>query len=180
MMEHGGSDGPHSPLISLGNWLMQARRFARATRRVLTLGTNVRINPKLLNLIVWTLLALAALPQNLLDDPDVFWHIKTGNLILAHGWPREDVFSYSVAGQPWIDQEWLAQVFYALTYNVGGWIAVQALAIALIATTFTIIFCHIKTEGHVYGALLVAVVALWFAATHFSARPHLFGMLCLA
>src|SRR5262245_29105158 len=113
---------------------------------------------------VWVALFLAMLPQQVLNDPDVFWHIKTGEWIITnHTFPRVDVFSYTAAGQEWIDQEWLAQVIYALTYRAGGWIAIDVLAAALVATTFTIVFSRLKVNF--FWALLITTGAFWFAST---------------
>ncbi len=35
--------------------------------------------------------------------------------------PAVDTFTFTVAGEPWTDQQWLAQVVLALGYRVGGW-----------------------------------------------------------
>src|ERR1700683_3659091 len=41
-------------------------------------------------------------------DPDLWWHIKVGEGILAtHHWPTTDAYSFTVAGQPWVSYEWL-------------------------------------------------------------------------
>ena len=42
-------------------------------------------------------------------DPDMWWHLKTGELIWnSHTIPRTDPFSFSAAGYRWIAQEWLS------------------------------------------------------------------------
>src|SRR6516164_9867089 len=54
-------------------------------------------------------------------DPDVWWHIKTGQNILAtRHWPTTDPYSSTVAGQPWLAYEWLAEVMLAAVARVGG------------------------------------------------------------
>src|SRR6202021_901574 len=53
-----------------------------------------------------------------LRDPDTFLHIATGKGIIAeHGFPRQDVFSHTVLGQPWINMEWLSQIILFLSYH---------------------------------------------------------------
>ena len=50
-------------------------------------------------------------------SPDLFWHLSSGRWILSHlRVPRVDPFSFTAAGVPWIDFEWLAQL---LLYGVG-------------------------------------------------------------
>ncbi|HEU4402107.1 MAG TPA: hypothetical protein VFT43_08375, partial [Candidatus Polarisedimenticolia bacterium] len=42
---------------------------------------------------------------------DYWWHLATGRLILErHAVPHADPFSFTAAGRPWIDHEWLFQV----------------------------------------------------------------------
>jgi hypothetical protein len=39
-------------------------------------------------------------------DPDVWWHIKDGQTIVAtHHWPTVDPYSFTVAGAPWLAYE---------------------------------------------------------------------------
>lgn len=65
---------------------------------------------------------------------DVFWHLRAGNEMLArHALLWADPFSYTSA-QPWINHEWLAQIFIALGYRAGGFpglVVLQALMIVL-------------------------------------------------
>src|ERR1700733_13142391 len=64
-----------------------------------------------------------------LRDPDTFWHINVGQWMLQHGQvPRVDLYSYPMAGKPWIDTAWLSDVVYALAYDAGGWRAVAFIA----------------------------------------------------
>src|SRR5437660_9562252 len=58
---------------------------------------------------------LASIPVKLLterlSDPDLWWHLRTGQLIVAtHHIPRADVYSYTVPGRHWVVQEWLSEV----------------------------------------------------------------------
>lgn len=51
-------------------------------------------------------------------DPDFGWHLQIGNLILRnHQIPRYDELSYSMAGHPWVDHEWLINILLAGAYN---------------------------------------------------------------
>src|SRR5262245_46053947 len=46
-----------------------------------------------------------------LNDPDYFWHLKTGEYIVAHmSVPSGDPFSYTFQGRPWAPSEWLFEV----------------------------------------------------------------------
>jgi hypothetical protein len=62
-----------------------------------------------------------------LNDPDVWWHLKTGDYILDH-WdvPEVDPFAYTTPRPLTLDQkiglrsQWLGQVAYHLAYRAGG------------------------------------------------------------
>src|SRR5580693_2662983 len=46
--------------------------------------------------------------QTFFVDPDVWWHIKQGEVIVAtHHVPTTDVYSLTLAGRPWTAYEWL-------------------------------------------------------------------------
>ncbi|HEY6475188.1 MAG TPA: hypothetical protein VI456_01325 [Polyangia bacterium] len=56
-----------------------------------------------------------------LADFDVWWHLRTGQLILETGAvPRVDLFTYTNATRPWIDVHWLYQIGLAIAYRAGG------------------------------------------------------------
>src|ERR1043166_1882580 len=82
--------------------------------------------------------ALFVLAGNrLLIDPDTLWQITVGQWILDHhAVPTEDVYSFTMRGQPWISTQWLAQVLYAKAFAVAGWAGPVVLAAASSAPTF--------------------------------------------
>ncbi len=81
---------------------------------------------------------LAAAPYflRLTADPDLWWHVKTGLLILDLGSvPRNDPFSFTFNGAPWFNHEWLAELVMALAYRAAGGAGLTLLRIALFAAT---------------------------------------------
>ena len=55
-------------------------------------------------------------------DSDFGWHLRMGQIILAHGIPATDVFSYTMSHFPMVDHEWLTNVFIASVFPyVGFW-----------------------------------------------------------
>ena len=56
-------------------------------------------------------LGLFAMAARNVTDPDVWWHLRTGQLILQnHALFHTDPYSFTRFGQPWIDHEWLSQL----------------------------------------------------------------------
>src|SRR5882724_5840020 len=62
-----------------------------------------------------------ALASRSLGDNSFLWHLRTGELILDHGIPKRDPFSFTAAGTHWIAQSWLAELMYgALDRSIGA------------------------------------------------------------
>lgn len=116
--------------------------------------------------------------KSLLSDCDTGWHIRTGEWILRHHQiPKQDVFSFSMAGQPWYAWEWLTDVLYAWLNSYGGLAAVVLLSVLLLSATFTILFRLSKRRANPVIAVVVTMVAAASSAIHWLARPHLFTLL---
>ena len=66
-------------------------------------------------------LGLFAMAARNVIDPDVWWHLKTGQYIVEHkNVPHTDPFSYTRAGQPWVAHEWLSEVLlYGIEARAG-------------------------------------------------------------
>ena len=109
-----------------------------------------------------------------LRDPDTYWHLATGKWIVAeHGFPKQDVFSHTVLGQPWINMEWLSQIILFLTYDLLGWRGVILLSGLALSLTFLLLYAYLARRLRATVALGASVVSFLFASNHFVARPHL-------
>lgn len=53
-------------------------------------------------------------------DPDFGWHIRLGQLISSNGLFATDPFSYTMPSFPYIDHEWLTNIFLANGFRVLG------------------------------------------------------------
>jgi len=113
-----------------------------------------------------------------IEDPDFWWHIKTGQLILQDKEiPFVDDYSFSANGKPWIAHEWLSEVIMYGTFKAGG-IAFTVILFAFLAlTAFTLSIFRSENRINLYaigGALLLGFIlstpVLW-------ARPQIFTLL---
>ena len=115
--------------------------------------------------------------SGLLGDSDTYWQIAVGQWILDHGTlPRVDVYSFSKLGEPWISSSWLAQILYAVSYNLAGWAGPVVVAAASIAAAFGLLAHILERRIPAAYAVLVALVAMALSASHFLARPHVLVM----
>lgn len=113
------------------------------------------------------------------DDPDFYWHLKTGEYIVTHGMlPHGDIFSYTNPGRPWVLDEWLSQVILYLVHEWGGELGIK-IFVALALTT-CIWFCYTICEKILEGDKGKAIIlALMYCAVIIGVapRPHLFTFL---
>lgn len=111
-------------------------------------------------------------PQ-VLNDPDSWWHLATGEWILRHhAVPFRDPFSYSFAGRPWVAHEWLSQVLTALAYRADGWSGVVLLYGAAAALAFGLLARHLARWVNPLAALVMTLLAFACVAPNLLARPH--------
>jgi tetratricopeptide (TPR) repeat protein len=83
-----------------------------------------------------------------IHKPDVFWHLATGEWILAHGqMPHTDPFSSTVHGKPWMDWEWLFQVAIRVTYAQGGFNALVIVKAVVVMLAALVLFGTSRRNG---------------------------------
>jgi hypothetical protein len=73
-------------------------------------------------LLLAAALLIAALPvTGAIRDPDFWWHLRTGQLILdRHALLGTDPFTYTAGSHRWVMHEWLTEVLFALLHSAGG------------------------------------------------------------
>ena len=128
------------------------------------------------NLWVYVLLTLlfAALVIQPIYQPDFWWHVRVGEVVLARGQvPTSDLFSYTVPGRPFTYQAWLSGVLFALGYRAGGPTLIILGNALLLTAAYALLLWHCREEGHgtrlAVGATLVALVV---SAGNWAVRPQ--------
>lgn len=131
------------------------------------------------------LLAVLVIGQSLrgkISDPDLWWHLKTGAIIVAtRQVPRTDPYSYSAAGQPWTAHEWLSEVlFYGIwrAWGPAGMLWFRALMLAAVVALMYLILR--RRSGSFAVAIFLALGVALATSSFWSERPHLFTYLFLA
>jgi hypothetical protein len=124
------------------------------------------------------IIALFAMAVRETLDPDLWWHLRTGEFILQKGIPRQDIFSFTVNDHPWITHEWLAQLFMWLVYLAGGLPGLMVIFALLIAFAFGLVY--LTCEGRPFLAAFVALLAAIASAIVWGARPQMFNLVLTA
>lgn len=149
-------------------------------RRLRSLSTALTVDRTLLLLIVT--LVLTWVLDRPIGDPDLGWHLETGEWIWRHrSLPLQDPFGYPTAGVPWLPYSWLAEiVFWWVTTHIGAHAFVIGCAL-LFAATFGIVYQACRAQGAAPGAA-AGVTLLGGLATYpyYSQRPVVLSFFALA
>jgi tetratricopeptide (TPR) repeat protein len=116
-----------------------------------------------------------------MDETDLFFNLRLGDLILAHhAVPRANVLSFTWPEARDINLAWLFQVVLALAYRAGGIAGTVLLKTALVLGTWTLLFRVARRRGaHPAAAAAALALCAWAAEPRFVERPHLVTFLGL-
>ncbi len=125
------------------------------------------------------LTAIAAAAADPVVDPDAFWHLATGKLILKTGEiPKVDPFSWTAPGRSWIAHEWLTELLFATLYNIGRWPALVAYAIVTITLSWAIVAGTCRRLGASTGWTNAVTLFAALSCLHtWGARPQMLSLL---
>jgi hypothetical protein len=112
-------------------------------------------------------------------DPDLWWHIKSGQNILATlHWPTADPYSFTVAGTPWLAYEWLGDVLLGAVARFTGLCGLEALLIILGSVILIALYTYATLRSGNSKAGFVTAATLYPLVTpSLSLRPQMLGYL---
>lgn len=127
--------------------------------------------PNLLSLLLVVL--IAANYFGVFADLDFAWQVRTGEHIIHSGQVRHpEPFSYTIAGRPVPDFEWLYEVVLYGVYNAFGFGGLKFLRVVLVAAPLLIVGLRLRSEGvRWHGIALALVVAIFVLAPAWNLRP---------
>lgn len=117
------------------------------------------------------------LSNGTIDDPDIWWHLFNARYLLTHHQlPRVDMLSYTVAGQPWLNHEWLAEIPFYLAWRRWGLAGINAVQILLVEIILLGVFwLAYRSSRNLKASWLVSCFATLLAMVSFGPRPVLLG-----
>ncbi len=126
--------------------------------------------------------ALICLKMSMVEDPDVWWHLRSGEWILQH-WavPQTDLFSSFGAGKPWAAYSWLFEIIiFQLFQRLGlmGLVIYSAAMVVLITAALHRLVQRLQADFSL--TVLLTFVAASILYQLFSPRPWLFTILFFA
>ena len=114
-------------------------------------------------------------------DPDIWWHLRNAEYLLHNlELPRSDMFSFTVAGHPWMNYEWLSEIPYYLAWRAFGLPGIYVLFMLLLQLILLgNFYWAYQASGNLKGSFLVACYSVLLAAVSFGPRTLLFGYVFL-
>jgi hypothetical protein len=126
-------------------------------------------------------LFIAALQVHRLDDGDTWWHLAAGRLIAEHGEvPATDPFSFTAAGAPWINRQWLFDLGLYGLWRIGGDQATILGAGAVFLAAFACAYRLARRRLPAWAAAVVVFLVAEAAVERFTVRPEAVTLLFLA
>lgn len=109
-------------------------------------------------------------------DPDLFWHLASGDWMLDHGRLLDrDVFSFTREGAPYTSGQWLGQLVLALAFRAGEWPALALLRATLVGiATLFLARAVLRLQQHPGWAVAPIVAAILVSRLAWGDRPQLF------
>ncbi|RJO65053.1 MAG: hypothetical protein C4540_02330 [Candidatus Omnitrophota bacterium] len=117
-----------------------------------------------------------------LYDLDIWLHLKTGEIIVrTHAIPVRDIFSFTVAGKPWIDHSWLFQVIVYALYSRWGADSLIFLQSTVIAGAFFILLlAGLRLARSYLEPSVFVLLAAYASLSRFNIRPEILSLFIFA
>lgn len=112
-------------------------------------------------------------------DPDLWWHLKTGQLIVAtHALPSVDAFSFTSAGRPWVVQEWGSEVVLHGIVRAGGFAGLIVWRAVMLVLIYAVVArLVLRATGNTIAGWAIVGLGVFAGATSWTERPNLFSFL---
>lgn len=113
---------------------------------------------------------------------DLLYHLRAGAQMLdSRALVRVDAFTFTAAGLPWVDQQWLSQVIYAAIFQRAGGLGLALLRTGLSIAVLSGVFAACRARGAAPArAFWLTLVSSCLLLPTLQLRPQLFGLACFA
>jgi hypothetical protein len=131
---------------------------------------------QLVLLIPWVALVIDAWSP--IRDNSFLWHIRAGELQIDAGSVlTRDPFSFTMRGERWLTQSWLAELFYSWGESIAGGLGfVPLMLLALSAITFACVgLVAYRRSGSVTSTAVVLLLSVVLMISFLVPRPVAFS-----
>jgi len=114
-------------------------------------------------------------------ESDIWWHMRNARQLLQyHSFPSVDTYSFSAAGSPWINFEWLSEIPFFLAFRALGLQGILSVYIVVLVLIYAGVYYRCCRAGaDCKDAAVVTMGALCLGGVSMAPRMLLFGWLCM-
>jgi hypothetical protein len=114
-------------------------------------------------------------------EPDIWWHLRdAAYLFQNHTIPRVDTYSFTAAGLPRLNFEWLSEVPFFLGFKAIGLQGILAVYFAALVLIYTgVYYRSCRAGADCKDATLITLLAISLGVVSIGPRVLLFGWLCM-
>jgi hypothetical protein len=126
--------------------------------------------------VVVVFLGVFTLASRSATDPDMWWHLRTGQYILEHrAVPHSDPFSYTRRGEKWVAHEWLSEISMYEIQHIAGWAGLIVSFAAIVCGAFYLLYLRCGPYRYVAG--IAALFGAWATQMVWGVRPQVISLL---
>jgi len=114
---------------------------------------------------------------------DLAYQIRAGGIMLdTHRLLDVDVFTFTVAGRPWLNQQWGAEVLLRAIHAAGGWTGVALARGLILGLTMSLVYRSCRAAGAAPRTAALLSLAGFIVGIEIvpALRPQAFGFLLFA
>jgi hypothetical protein len=112
-----------------------------------------------------------------LGDPDIWWHVRTGQLVLDSGVPHEEPWAFTALGRPWVPTAWFSDVVLATVHDVAGWRGIVVAKVLVSAVVLLVLARQLFSVASSRIAGPVFALAAITLSPFLAERPQLVSLL---
>ena len=120
--------------------------------------------------------------RGLVADPDIWWHLADARqLFTTHHFIRTETTSFTVAGKPWVNPEWLSEIPYWAGYRTFGLRGVYLTTWLVLSANLLLFYWRgVWRTGHAGAALLASSLGLVLLTVNSGPRTIAIAYLAMA
>src|SRR6266404_2821366 len=110
---------------------------------------------------------------------DLWQHLACGRqMVETRTLIYQDTFSHTIEGQPFIDQNWLAQVIFYLVYRLANEkVLIFAVGCGYALAFVAITYCAVRRSNHLVASALAGALTVFMSLENVGIRPQVFSVL---
>ena len=114
-------------------------------------------------------------------EPDIWWHLRdVACLFQNHTIPSVDTYSFTTAGLPRLDFEWLSEIPFFLAFEARGLQGLLAVYFPVLVLIYVgVYYRSCRAGADCKDATVATLLAIFLGVVSIGPRTLLFGWLCM-